>query len=467
TSAVAAAPKQCKLARPAPAPASEAAPVEAPAAFVPAVAPPEAVEAPEVTAGPETAVPTLSEEAAPAEQAPTTVPAIFKFEFKESKSEQTGFQKASNGRRKGGQDWYSQGMEYHHGEEYDKAIEAFKKAIDAGEREEAATYNIACGYALKGDADQAFAWLNKAVAVGFDVGDYMLRDDDLDSLHSDPRWAELKKIARSGKSAQREREARAVANRYDRIAAKNPKSGEAFFDIGKELLNAERYDLAAKAYQAAIERGYRTGTALYNRACALSLAGDKRGALDMLAQSLDAGFDQPDIFRTDDDLDNVRGEPRFKELQREARDLSLPPYNNGWWNRHGRSRAERAKWRDAAVRFEDYAHKNPSKGRAWYNLGFASLAGDRPEAAIEAFQKALELGYRKPTTMYNLACTYARLDQKDPAFDWLFKALDAGFDSPSLVRSDEDLDNLRGDPRYRKALQIARARDRENDEAGD
>jgi Flp pilus assembly protein TadD len=52
------------------------------------------------------------------------------------------------------------------------------------------------------------------------------------------------------------------------------------------------------------------------------------------------------------------------------------------------------------------------KGRAWFNLGFASLAGERPDAAAEAFQKALELNYRKPTTMYNLACTYARLDQK-------------------------------------------------------
>jgi hypothetical protein len=42
----------------------------------------------------------------------------------------------------------------------------------------------------------------------------------------------------------------------------------------------------------------------------------------------------------------------------------------------------------------------------------------------------------------------------------LFKALDAGFDGTGMLRSDEDLDNLRDDPRYRKALEIARAREK-------
>ena len=99
-----------------------------------------------------------------------------------------------------------------------------------------------------------------------------------------------------------------------------------------------------------------------------------------------------------------------------------------------------------------------SKVRAWFNLGFVQIRAERPEAAAESFQKALELGYRKPTTMYNLACAYAMLDRKDQAFDWLFKSLEAGFRSDGTLRSDEDLDNLRGDPRFRKALEIARTK---------
>ena len=114
----------------------------------------------------------------------------------------------------------------------------------------------------------------------------------------------------------------------------------------------------------------------------------------------------------------------------------------------------------SATRFEEYANKNPQSGRAWYNVGYASLAAERPEVAAEAFQKALDLGYRKPATMYNLACAYAHLGQKDAAFDWLFKAIDAGYDEASQMRRDEDLDNLRGDPRYRQAIEIARAHER-------
>ena len=47
-------------------------------------------------------------------------------------------------------------------------------------------------------------------------------------------------------------------------------------------------------------------------------------------------------------------------------------------------RTTRAKWREAAERAQQYVAKNPQSGRGWYNLGFASLAGDRPEASIDA-----------------------------------------------------------------------------------
>jgi beta-lactamase regulating signal transducer with metallopeptidase domain/tetratricopeptide (TPR) repeat protein len=398
---------------------------------------------------------------APLPEPTGTLPAIFQM-IRGAKDSSKGFVRAGNdSRRRDGGDWYSRGMDFHGDERYDEAIEAFRKAIDAGYREDAASYNIACGYALKGDRDKAFEWLKKASEAGFDVGSYLERDDDLDNLKSDPRWREIKKSLREHPSAKKEREGAAAATRYERLAARAPKDGEPFFSIGRELLNAERYDLSAKAFQASADRGYRVGTSLYNEACALSRGGQTRAALDTLQKALDAGFDQPDIFRKDDDLDNVRDDPRFAEIAREARDLSLPGLGLNRWIGSGSSRT---KWREAGRKADEYARAHPQKGRAWFNAGYAALQGDRPETAVEAFKKALDLGYRKPTTMYNLACSYARLDQKDPAFDWLFKALDAGFDGTGTLRGDEDLDNLRGDPRYRKALDIARAKEHAEDD---
>jgi beta-lactamase regulating signal transducer with metallopeptidase domain/Flp pilus assembly protein TadD len=387
-------------------------------------------------------------------------PAIWRVQGREpARPGAEGFVRASNSRKspRDGGDWYDRGMQLHRRGKYEQAIEAFGKAIEDGYREDASSYNIACGYALLGNKDKAFEWLHKAMEEGFDLASY-LKDDDLEDLHGDPRWGQLKQSAREAKSDEDKAEGRRAAARYERLVAKDPTGGEPYFNQGRELLRADQYALAAKAYQTSADRGYRAGTSLYNAACAQSLDGKKDAALDLLQRALDAGFDQPDMFRSDDDLDNVRDDPRFAAIAREAKDLELPGYNNGPWN--WGSHSDRKKWRDAAQRFQVYAEKYPQNGRAWYNLGFSLLAGDRAEEAAPAFRKALELGYRKPETLYNLACTYARLDQKDAAFDWLFKAIDAGFDQTWTMRFDDDLDNLRGDSRYRKAVEIARAHDK-------
>jgi beta-lactamase regulating signal transducer with metallopeptidase domain/tetratricopeptide (TPR) repeat protein len=390
-------------------------------------------------------------------------PAIWRVDGRSAPQAKTGFVLASNSHKNGrdGADWYDRGMKLHRRGKYAEAIEAFENAIADGYREDASSYNIACGYALLGNKDKAFEWLHKAIEEGFELSGYLKSDDDLEDLHGDPRWAELKAAARQARSNGEKAEERRVAARYDRLVARNPQSGEPYFDMGRELLRADLYEQAAQAFQTSAERDYRAGTSLYNEACARSLAGQKDAAIDLLQKSLAAGFDQPDIYEKDDDLDNVRNDPRFASIEKDAKDLALPSYNRGPFN--WSSHSERKKWREAAPRLQAYADKHPQVGRAWYNLGFALLAGDRADEAAAPFQKALDLGYRKSATMYNLACTYARLDRKDTAFDWLFKALDAGFDETWTMRFDDDLDNLRGDSRYRKAVEIARHRDRSDE----
>ena len=49
-------------------------------------------------------------------------------------------------------------------------------------------YDLACSYALLRRADEAFDALERALALGFDDGDCLALDDDLASLHGDPRW---------------------------------------------------------------------------------------------------------------------------------------------------------------------------------------------------------------------------------------------------------------------------------------
>ena len=372
----------------------------------------------------------------------------------------SGYVPASKRKNHGGS-WYQRGMELHNEERYDDAIAAFQRSIEEGEKVEAATYNIACGYARKGDSAKAFEWLQKAIDEGFDADHYLAKDDDLDSLRSDPRFAQLRRAARENKDGDAHAQAERIAARYGRLKSTPNARGKSFYEIGKELLEVDRHDLAAQAFETSATRGYREGASLYNTACALSLKGDRARALDYVQRAIEAGFDDPGQIRKDEDLDNVRGEPRYRELLKTAEDLELHRFDDFGGHKKWLRSTRLAAWREVEQHFDDYTRRHPDSARAWFNLGYARIEGNRPAEAIPAFQRALDRNYRKPTTLYDLACAYSLMDRKDEAFQWLFKALDAGFDAHGNLRGDEDLDNLRGDPRFRQAL--ARVKDHDED----
>lgn len=115
----------------------------------------------------------------------------------------------------------------------------------------------------------------------------------------------------------------------------------------------------------------------------------------------------------------------------------------------------RRAWRAAYPRIEAAVRHHPRLGQAWFNLGFAQFALGLGEQAAPAFEKAAALGYHKTSSLYNVACALALAGHADQAFEWLDKAIAAGFDSWDLIRSDADLDHLRQDPRFQKLLELA------------
>ena len=247
-----------------------------------------------------------------------------------------------------------------------------------------------------------------------------------------------------------------AVQRFEKLSADGSKSGARWYKTGKELLDADRLEQSEKAFRTAASLGYRVGASTYNAACALARAGKVPQALDTLDAALEAGFDDPSLIEKDDDLDALRGDPRLARLKKKAEELSLSVSDV----ESGLSRLlrRRSAWREEIPRYAAYAKAHPESGRAQYNLGYAQLLAERLEAALPAFARALDLGYRKPATLYNLACTHAQLGEKDKAFDFLFQAIDAGYDSPDQIRNDEDLESLRGDARFRRALERAKGR---------
>lgn len=111
------------------------------------------------------------------------------------------------------------------------------------------------------------------------------------------------------------------------------------------------------------------------------------------------------------------------------------------------------KWAEAARAFETLTKAEPTNGRAWLRLGTSLQQLGRFEQAVGALQRAVEI-LRGPVVMYNLACAYARLGNKDKAFDWLNNALHAGFPQISLLSQDADLASLRDDARFKETLAL-------------
>jgi tetratricopeptide (TPR) repeat protein len=112
------------------------------------------------------------------------------------------------------------------------------------------------------------------------------------------------------------------------------------------------------------------------------------------------------------------------------------------------------KWDEAAKAYEAVTRQQPGNGRAWYRLAYSLHALGKYEDAIAAYQKNLGINSANANAMYNLACAFARSNNKDKAFEWLGKAAAAGFPPrPTTLDTDNDLDSLRGDARFQEVKQ--------------
>ena len=212
-------------------------------------------------------------------------------------------------------------------------------------------------------------------------------------------------------------------------------------DSGIELMRDGQYSRAIAAFQEEIRQ---TGgsNSMYNLACAYALSGDKKLAFDSLQKAIENGFDNTSHMTEDEDLRSLQGDPHFYELVRLARDLQL--FSSGHF---GGMNGEKD-WSSLVPRLERVTREHPTIGRAWANLGLARLEAGDPKGGLAAYQKALDLGYEKPNTLYNLACCASRSGDIDGAFKYLDRADQAGFEIGEYVGSDSDMDALRGDARY-------------------
>jgi tetratricopeptide (TPR) repeat protein len=108
------------------------------------------------------------------------------------------------------------------------------------------------------------------------------------------------------------------------------------------------------------------------------------------------------------------------------------------------------KWADAAQAYEIVVKAEPDNAAAWFGLGSARYQLGQLAPAAAAFEKNIDIT-KNPVAMFNLACVYARTNEKDKAIEWLRQAFlpekKAYF---ILDLNDPDLNSLHDDARFKE-----------------
>ncbi|HTG17112.1 MAG TPA: tetratricopeptide repeat protein, partial [Blastocatellia bacterium] len=258
-----------------------------------------------------------------------------------------------------GEYWFSRGYELHQSDRYPQAIEAFAHSIGLRYRQATAMYNIACGFAMLDDKENAIFWLERALVAGFDRTDLLKNDSDLDPLRSDPRFREILQKASFTKSEDKrsrenDRFQEAISN-FEQLSRESSRDGDQWYKVGSRLIRLRDFDRAVTALSRAVDHlGDHGASAMYNLACAYALKGDRGPALDWLEKSVNAGFDDTEKLREDPDIASLRGEPRFKKIEESSRVLSLSQFSDG--DSDG-SQFSKRRWEAAIQLYETFLRK--------------------------------------------------------------------------------------------------------------
>ena len=74
---------------------------------------------------------------------------------------------------------------------YQDGLRADREMVQMEPDSPNAWYNLACSLSLTGQPDEAFAALEKAIALGYDDAEWMQDDEDFAPIKKDPRFARL------------------------------------------------------------------------------------------------------------------------------------------------------------------------------------------------------------------------------------------------------------------------------------
>ncbi len=103
---------------------------------------------------------------------------------------------------------------------------------------------------------------------------------------------------------------------------------------------------------------------------------------------------------------------------------------------------------EAIEAFEKLTKLTPENGDVWFRYGYCLHADGQLDKAIEVHQHAAQFESFAGIATYNLACAYSLKKKIDPAIEALEKAVELGFGDVNQLKNDSDFDNIREEAGY-------------------
>ena len=110
------------------------------------------------------------------------------------------------------------------------------------------------------------------------------------------------------------------------------------------------------------------------------------------------------------------------------------------------------RFEEAATAWKKRAEADTTDAQAAFFYAYSLHMGGDLERAHDAHIAAARFPQYTATALFNHACVHALRNEKDAAFQALGEAIEAGFNNASQLRTDSDMNNLRGDGRFEAAL---------------
>ncbi|MFZ0455398.1 MAG: tetratricopeptide repeat protein [Ignavibacteriaceae bacterium] len=110
---------------------------------------------------------------------------------------------------------------------------------------------------------------------------------------------------------------------YRKVIKSEPGNNLAVYKLAGLYYTEKKYNEAIENYLKLLPN--KNPAVLYNLACAYSLINNKSEALKYLRSSVDNGFSQVSLLKTDADLENIRGAKEFDEILKSVKSLENFP----------------------------------------------------------------------------------------------------------------------------------------------